>query len=136
MKGRKRHLLVDTLGLPMLLVVHSAGIQDRDGAKRVLKKLGARFPRLQKIWADGGYAGQLVDWTREKCGLAMEIVNKKSAHEFVVLPRRWVVERSFAWLGKYRRLSKDYEEQMMTSEGMTHAAFVNLLLRRLTLSNA
>ena len=132
MKGRKRHIVVDTIGLLLAVVVHSADIQDRDGAKLVIKKLIGRFPRLQLIWADAGYTGQLVDWVKELTGWVMEIVKRpKDSHEFVVLPRRWVVERTFAWLGRSRRLSKDYEALPETTEAWVHIAMIHLMLRRL-----
>jgi len=131
-KGRKRHLLVDTLGLLLMVVVHAADIQDRDGAKLVLERVRHRCPRLQLIWADGGYAGQLVDWVKTICHWILEIVKRPDdVQGFVVLPRRWVVERTFAWLGKYRRLSKDYEALTDTSEAMIYAAMVHLMIRRL-----
>jgi putative transposase len=131
-KGRKRHLLVDTLGLLLMVVVHAADIQDRDGAKLVLERVGSQCPRLQLIWADGGYAGQLVDWVKTICHWILEIVKRPDdVQGFVVLPRRWVVERTFAWLGKYRRLSKDYEALTDTSEAMIQAAMVHLMIRRL-----
>ena len=109
--GRKRHIIVDTIGLLLAVVVHPRDIQDRDGAKLVINKLLGRFPRLRLIWADAGYAGQLVDWVMSVSGWALEIVRRpRDSHQFEVLPRRWVVERTFAWLGRCRRLSKDYEE--------------------------
>ena len=110
-KGRKRHLLVDTLGLVLLTVVHGANVQDRDGARLVLEKAKGCFPRLQKIWADGGYAGQLIGWVQAMCGWVLEIIKRSDvAKGFVLLPRRWVVERTFGWLGRHRRLSKDYQQ--------------------------
>jgi putative transposase len=130
--GRKRHIVVDTLGLLLVVVVHAANIQDRDGAKLVLAKLVGRFPRLKLIWADGGYAGQLVEWVRTLGGWLLEIVKRPpDSHQFQVLPRRWVVERTFAWLGRCRRLSKDYEELPQTSEAWVQIAMIHLMLRRL-----
>jgi putative transposase len=130
--GRKRHIVVDTLGLLLVVVVHAANIQDRDGAKLVLAKLVGRFPRLKLIWADGGYAGQLVEWVRTLSGWLLEIVKRPlDSHQFQVLPRRWVVERTFAWLGRCRRLSKDYEELAQTSEAWVQIAMIHLMLRRL-----
>jgi len=126
--GRKRHLVVDTLGgilsfrmieslLLIAVVVHAGSVQDREGAKWVLEKLKGKFPRLSRIWADGGYSGQLVDWVEKFSGWVLEIVKRPDSQKgFVVLPRRWVVERTFAWLGTYRRLSKDYERLTDTSE--------------------
>jgi putative transposase len=130
--GRKRHLVVDTLGLLLAVVVHAANVQDRDGAKLVLAKAWARCPRLQLLWADGNYAGQLIDWVREKCGWVLEIVKRPAeAKGFQLLPRRWVVERTFAWLGRYRRLSKDYEATTASSEAWITIAMIHLMLRRL-----
>ena len=131
-KGRKRHILVDTMGLLLMVIVHAANIQDRDGAKWVLEKAKQCFGRLCLIWADGGYAGQLVDWVRCTCDWMLEIVRRsKDSKGFEVLPRRWVVERTFAWLGRYRRLSKDYEGLTQTSEAMIYAAMVHIMARRL-----
>lgn len=113
-------------------MVHSAAIQDRDGAKLVLGRLAGRFPRLLLIWADGGYAGKLVDWVKDLCHWTLQIVRRSDdVVGFVVLPRRWVVERTFAWLGRYRRMSKDYEELPQSSECMVLIAMINLMSRRL-----
>lgn len=136
-KGRKRHILVDTLGLLLMVVVHVANIQDRDGAQSVLARVKGQFARLQVIWADGGYAGKLVDWVKTVCGWALEIVKRQEdVHGFQVLPHRWIVERTFAWLGRYRRLSKDYEGLPETSEAMVYATMVHLMLRRLARAHA
>ena len=132
--GRKRHIIVDTIGLLLAIVVHAANIQDRDGAKMVFSKLKDKFPRLKLIWADGGYSGQLVDWALHFGKWILEIVNRPKDQEgFVVSPRRWVVERTFAWLGRYRRLSKDYERLCDTSEAMIEIAMINLMLKRLSI---
>ncbi len=105
-KGRKRHVLVDVMGLLLMVVVHAANIQDRDGAMLVLGKAKGKFPRLQLIWADGGYAGKLIDWVKQFCGWVLEIVKRSDdVKGFQVLPHRWVVERTFGWLNRYRRLS-------------------------------
>jgi putative transposase len=132
-KGRKRHLVVDTLGLMLAVVVHSAGLQDRTGAKLVLAALAAGgFPRLRLLWADGGYTGKLVGWVQEKCGWLLQIVKRTDdVRGFQVLPRRWVVERTFAWLSRYRRLSKDYEYLPASSEAMITIAMIQLMLVRL-----
>ena len=128
MKGRKRHIVVDTLGLPLAVAVHPADIQDRDGARLVL----ARFPRLQGIWADGAYGGKLVEWVRTVCGWTLELVRRPAQqHTFQVLPRRWVVERTFGWLNLQRRLSKDYEALCETTETWIYIAMTGLTLRRL-----
>ena len=115
----------------MAVVVHAANIQDRDGAKIVLVKLKDWFPRLELIWADGGYRGQLIDWTKMFGGWVLEIVKRNELHKFVVLPKRWIVERTFGWLGRYRRLSKDYEELAPSSEAMIYLAMINLMIHRL-----
>ncbi len=132
-KGRKRHIVTDTLGLLVGLVVHAAGIQDRDGAPMVLKAVRARWPWLRHIFADGGYAGpklnavlrRLGDWT-------IEIVRRSDkAKGFEVLPRRWVVERTFAWLGRCRRLAKEWEKSIASAEAWVYVAHIRLLSRRL-----
>jgi len=120
------------LGLLLTVVVHAASLQDRDGAKLVFEKSRGLFPRLKLIWADGGYAGQLVDWVQNTCGWLLEIVKRNAdTIGFQVLPRRWVVERTFAWLGRFRRLSKDYEELTDTSETMIQIAMIQLMLGRI-----
>lgn len=130
--GRKRHILVDTMGFILMVVVHAASIQDRDGAKLVFDRIQHSFPKLRLIWADAGYAGRLVDWVRYFIGCVIEIIKRSDdTSGFKVLPRRWVVERTFAWLGRYRRLSKDYEYHPETSETMIYAAMTHLMLRRL-----
>ena len=130
--GRKRHIVVDTMGLLLAVVVHAANIQDRDGAKLVLAKLLGRFPRLRVIWADAGYAGRLVAWAWNTGGWLLTVVRRKpDTHHFEVLPRRWVVERTLAWLSRCRWLSKDYEERTDSSEAWVHIAMVNLMLKRL-----
>ena len=130
--GRKRHIFVDTLGLLVFVVVHVASLQDRDGAKPVLQGAAAKSTRLKKAWADGAYAGQLVDWTVEECDLELEIVKRSDQTEgFEVLPRRWVVERTLSWISNYRRLSKDYEYWESTSETMVLLAMSHLMLQRL-----
>lgn len=114
------------------VVVHSADVQDRDGAKKVIRKIRFQCPRLAKIWADGGYAGNLVEWTEEFAGCELEIVKRSDAAKgFAVLPKRWIVERTFAWLSRYRRLSKDYEFFTQTGENLIYMAMINLMLHRL-----
>lgn len=116
------------------MIVHAGNIQDRDGAKLVLEACKERYPRLEQIWADGGYRGQLVEWVKQECGWRLEIVQKPMDQEgFRVLPRRWVVERTFAWLGRYRRLAKDYDLLPATSEAWIYLAMIRLMLRRLAL---
>jgi putative transposase len=121
------------MGLLLSVVVHAADIQDRDGARLLLTKIKGNFKRLKLIWADGGYAGQLIDWVKQNITCVLEIVKRNdNPHEFKVLPRRWVVERTFAWLGRYRRLSKDYEQLTESSEAMIIIASISLLLHRLS----
>jgi putative transposase len=133
--GRKRHLLVDVLGLVIAVVVHTADIQDRDGAKLLLESVKASFWRLRLIWADGAYAGSLLDWVaalRKRCKLRLEIVKrKKGVKGFQVLHHRWIVERTFAWLGRHRRMSKDYEMLPHTSETMIRIVMIGFMLRRI-----
>lgn len=133
-KGRKRHILVDVMGLVLVVLVHKASIQDRTGAKSLLQRAKKKgFRHLALIWADGGYSGQpMIDWVANLAGWILKIVERaQDATGFVLLPRRWVVERTFAWLGRYRRLSKDYEQLPETSEAMIYAAMVHLMLKRL-----
>ncbi|MBV7328685.1 IS5 family transposase [Chloroflexi bacterium TSY] len=133
--GRKRHILVDVMGLLLLVHVHKASIQERDGAKSLLKRLKQKgFQQLALIWADGGYSGQpMIDWVFNLAGWLFQVVTRSDdAQGFVLLPRRGVVERTFAWLGNYRRLSKDYEVLPRNSEAMIYAAMVHIMLRRLS----
>lgn len=130
--GRKRHILVDTLGLLLLIVVTAADVQDRDGAKLVFEQARVRFPRLKLVWADGGYTGQLLEWVKSFCCFILEIVKRSdSMTGFVVLPRRWVVERTFAWLTRCRRLTRDFEGLPSTTESWAYLANIQLILRRL-----
>ena len=133
-KGRKRHILVDTMGNLLKVIVHSASIQDRDGAKLLLNNLSPMMTlRLLLIWADGAYSGALITWCQQQLQIALKIVSRPpDTKGFVVLPRRWVVERTFAWLGNYRRLSKDYEENIPSSEGMIYLASIHRMLKFLT----
>ena len=143
LSGRKRHILVDTTGLVLHAHVHSASLHDRDGGKLLLDpKLREELPRLEVIWADQGYAGQFAQWVRKERGYQLTVTYhrdrqlwyygfKEKPKGFLVIPRRWVVERTFAWLGQARRLSKDYERLPETSETMIYAAMSRLMLRRL-----
>lgn len=130
--GRKRHLVVDAPGLILAVVVHPADIQDRDGARLLVEKL-RWFGWLQVVWADGGYAGKLVAWFNELAlgrAARLEIVNRKS-RKFEILPKRWIVERTFAWLSRYRRLARDYEVKTDHSEAFTMVAACAIMTRRL-----
>ena len=128
-KGRKRHIVVDTLGLLVGVVVHAADIQDRDGAPVVLKTILRRWPWLRHIFADGGYAGPKLRGALQKVGkFTMEIIKRSdSAKGFEVLPRRWVVERTFAWLGRCRRLAKDFERTIESAQAWVFIANIRML---------
>ena len=135
--GRKRHLVVDVLGLVLLVVVHSAGIQDGAGGLLTLQKLfdqiklnlHNRWCRLKLIWADGGYVS-IVDEVRQQFGWILEIVKRsEDVKGFQILPHRWVVERTFGWLGRYRRLARDYEHTTSSSENMVYIASVRRMLK-------
>jgi putative transposase len=130
--GRKRHILVDTLGLLLVLVVHPASIQDRDGLVLVCRRLRRRFPWLRLIFADGGYQGESAACAAAREGLRLTIVTRDPGMRgFAVLPRRWVVERTFAWFGRNRRLAKDFEATIASAVTMVYLASIQLLIRRL-----
>jgi putative transposase len=135
-KGRKRHVLVDTLGLPVSISVTSAGMHDKIGAWRLLAGLKPLVPRLAKLWADGAYTSKkLARWCEGYGGWELEIVGRDpEARGFAVQPRRWVVERSFAWRVRNRRLRLDDERRLQTSETLIEVAFIRLLVRRLAKS--
>ena len=137
MKGRKRHILVDTMGLLLAVVVHAANIQDRDGARYLLTYIADWLPRVHTVVADGGYAGKLVQWVRQTFGWTLAVVKRTDdAIGFEVLPVRWRVERTFAWLGNYRRLRTDYEGRPDLSEAFVYVAMIHLMLRRLSRQKA
>ena len=143
--GRKRHVLVDTAGLLLGVLVHPADVPDRAGARHLLAQVAPRHPRLERVWADQGYTGAAVGaWARETLGVALDVVYPPwrqlerygleappATRGFRVIPRRWVVERTFAWLGRSRRLAKDYEHLPETAEALVYAAMTRLMLRRL-----
>jgi len=131
-KGRKRHILTDTCGFLVFILVHAADIQDRDGAVDVLKAVRQRFPWLRHIFADGGYAGdKLKDALANNGNWTLEIIKRSdTAKGFVLLPRRWVVERTFAWLGRCRRLAKDWETSIASSTAWALIASIRMLTRR------
>lgn len=134
-KGRKRHLAVDTLGLILFMTITSAAVQDRDAARTLIGSLVKMFGRLQVIWADGGYLGELVRWVkglRPFGKLHLEIVRRcDRAKGFQVLPKRWIVERTFGWLYKHRRLCRDYEVRLDHSEAMIRICMIRLMVKRL-----
>ncbi|HVN10709.1 MAG TPA: IS5 family transposase [Kineosporiaceae bacterium] len=130
--GVKRHIAVDTLGLLLVVMVTAAGVQDRDGAFRLLALLRERFSTIGLVWADGGYAGRLVSWAAKVIRLTVTIVKRSDdTTGFAVLPRRWVVERTLAWLTGNRRLVRDYERRADTHEALTTIAMIALMSRRL-----
>ena len=131
--GRKRHTLVDTLGLLMKVIVTAGNVQDRDGAKRLLEGLPEEaMKRLKLIWADGSYRGDLIDWVKNLFGWTLQIVEKpKDQKGFQALPKRWIVERTFAWLVRQRRLARDYERLPESSESFIYIAMIRLMIRRL-----
>lgn len=123
---------MDPLGLLTELAVTAADVPDREGARLLLRGARARRPRLQRVWVDGAYGGDLLRWAEEREGVPLEVVSRPPYQDgFVVLPRRWVVERSFAWYGRSRRLSKDYEYVATYSESRVSLASIQLMLRRL-----
>jgi transposase len=135
-RGRKRHLLVDTLGLVLICVVHAASVQDRAGAKLVLGWLADQYPSIGLIWADGGYANSidasLVGWADQDLGVKLEIVKRDDdVKGFQVLPRRWVVERTLGWLTHCRRLCRDYERTIAHAEDFVKIAMIRLMAARL-----
>ena len=133
--GRKRHLLTDTLGLPLRLVVHAANVQDRDGLALVCARIRKRFPWLKHLFADAGYQGEVAACAAARERLRLEIVKRpRGATGFHLLPRRWLIERTFAWLGRNRRLAKDFERLIDTTTAMVTLAFIQLLMRRLARS--
>ena len=130
--GRKRHIAVDTGGLLLAVVVTMAGIQDRDGGHRLLADLRARFHTIRLIWADGGYAGRLVTWASTVLSLTVQVVKRTDdVTGFHVLPRRWVVERTYAWISKHRRCVRDYETLPAHHEAMVHISMIMTMSRRL-----
>ena len=131
--GRKRHLLVDVLGLVLVILVLPANIQDRDGGWLILSAMHVAYPSIAKVWADGAYGGELVRRARDKLNIDLEIVQKPTgAHTFRVLPHRWTVERTFGWFNRERRLSKDYERLPATTHAWVHVTMIRLMTRRLS----
>ncbi len=158
LSGRKRHLLVDTMGLLLKVVVHAADIQDREGVPLLLEPVQGQFPRMEKVWVDNGYTGTGRTWIKEHMGWEVEVVSHprrprgmwvwpgmqitpemvaafQRPRGFRHLPRRWVVERTLAWIGRYRRMSKDYEYLTSSSEAMVYLTMLRLMLTRLAKQN-
>jgi transposase len=130
--GRKRHVVVDTCGLLLVVLVTGAQVQDRDAARLLLWALRATFPTVRLLWADGGYSGQLVAWAATTLGLAIDIVRKLAGQVgFHVLPRRWVAERTFAWINRCRRTVRDYERLPAHHAAMVQWSMVIIMAKRL-----
>jgi transposase len=129
--GRKRHIAVDTAGLLLGVVITAASVQDRDGARPLLWNLHRACRRIRLVWADAGYAGKLTIWAQASLHLGVAIVRRREAHTFQVLPRRWVVERTFAWISKHRRTVRDYERLPASHEAMITWAMIALMARHL-----
>lgn len=133
-KGRKEHIVVDTLGLPLRVVVHEANVHDSVGAHALIDSMRGCYPRLKKILADGGYKGQkLIDAARQKLGAEFSVVLRpdQSSKKFSVLPLRWIVERSFSWLENFRRIAMDYEFYSDTGVAMVQLAFCQLMYNKI-----
>lgn len=130
-KGRKRHLLVDTMGLIIEALVHTAGIQDRDGGRFLVSKAKTNGATFHKGFTDGGYAGKFFTFAKETWDVDFEVVKRNELHKFVVLPKRWIVERTNAWISRYRRLAKDFERFSKTVRSFIFLAMTRLMLKRL-----
>ena len=133
--GRKRHVAVDTIGLLLTVLVTAAGVQDRDGAKPLLWNLRKAFGTVKLTWADSGYAGKLITWSKTRLNLDLQIVKRAELHKFVVLPRRWVVERTLSWITRSRRTVRDYERLPAHHETMVYWAMIIIMGRRLARCN-
>ncbi|MGW3661514.1 IS5 family transposase [Streptomyces sp. NPDC005151] len=135
--GRKRHVITDCLGLILMVMVTAANVTDRQAARVMLPQLAARYRKIRLVWADGGYTGRLVDWAKDKLRLALEVVKRSDDMTgFVVLPRRWVVERTLGWLMRSRRLARDYETLPASSEAFIHWSATMLMAHRLARTTA
>ena len=129
-KGIKRHIIVDTLGLILAVVIQSASVQDRDGAISVINALTENWKKVIKIFADSGYRGELIEIVKRRFKIELEIIKRNELHTFKVLPKRWIVERTFAWIDTNRRNSKNYERLNNTSVAMVHLSAIRIMLNR------
>jgi putative transposase len=129
--GRKRHIVTDTLGLLLHVVVHDASIPDRIAARKVLSEVAMLYEKIRMIFADQGYTGTLIEFVKNSFSITLSIIKRSEVRVFKLLPRRWVVERTFGWFGFYRRLAKDYERYPTHSEAFVYIAMSNIMLRRL-----
>ena len=129
-KGIKRHIIVDTLGLILAVVIQDASVQDRDGASSVIEKMRESWIRVIKVFADGGYAGKLIEKIKQLFNIEIEIIKRNELHTFKVLPKRWIVERTFAWIDTNRRNSKNYERLNETSIAMVYLSAIRIMLNR------
>jgi putative transposase len=129
-KGIKRHIITDTLGLVLAVVIQSAAVQDRDGAKEVINKLTGKWKRIVRIFADGGYRGKLIGWVKEHFKIDLEIIRRNELHLFKILTKRWIVERTFSWIDTNRRNSKFYERLDNTGVAMVHLSSIRIMLNR------
>ena len=136
-RGRKRHILVDTLGLLLSVVVHPADVPDRDGAFDLLRRARRLFPFVKRIFADGGYAGAKMALVVSRIGsCTLQIVKRSTATSFAVLPKRWIVERTFAWISRNRRLARDFERYATTVVAFVRLAMIRIMLRRLATASS
>jgi putative transposase len=129
-KGIKRHIIVDTMGLILSVVIQSASVQDRNGGLEVIERLTENWRKIIKIFADGGYSGTLVDKVKERFKMVFEIVKRDKEAKFKILPKRWIVERTFAWIDTNRRTSKHYERLNDTGIAMVHLSAIRIMLNR------
>lgn len=130
-KGRKRHIIVDTMGLVIEALVHSAGIQDRDGARYTVSKAKTNGAPFMHMYADGGYQGKFIDWAKTVHNIMVQVIKRSDLKGFVVLPKRWIVERTLAWLSRCRRLTRDYERLEETVRSFIFLAMTRLMLKRI-----
>ena len=129
-KGIKRHIIADTLGLLLAVVIQSASVQDRDGATEVIKVMQENWRKVIKIFADGGYRGKLIDAVKKQYNIVIEIIKRDEIKLFKILPKRWIVERTFAWIDTNRRASKNYERKNDTAVAIVHLAAIRIMINR------